>query len=85
MEAGQFVINLPAIDSFPCKEMVTQKTMTIDRFVPGARQAAQPPPSKSSTNASPPPLSQAGRVWKRQKVADQPPTGSGDVVILTPP
>ena len=40
VEAEQFLINLPATDSFPYEEMVTRKTMTIDRFVPGARQAA---------------------------------------------
>ena len=37
VEAKQFVINLPATDSFPREEMVIQKTMTIDRFVLGAQ------------------------------------------------
>ena len=55
MEAEQFIINLPAIDSFPHEEMVTLKTMTIDRFVLSARQAAQPPPSQSQVQAPPPP------------------------------
>ena len=55
VEAEQFVINLLATDSFPHEEMVTQKTMTIDRFVPVAWQAAQPPPSQSQVQAPPPP------------------------------
>ena len=60
--------------------------MTIDRFVPGARQAAQPPPFQSQVQAPPPPHPpQDGRVRKRQKFADHPPTGLGDAVILTPP
>ena len=86
VEAEQFVINLPATDSFPCKEMVNRKTMTIDHFVPDARQATQPPPSQSQVQAPPPPPPpQVGQVRKRQKVVDQPPTGSRDVVTLTPP
>ena len=36
VEAEQFIINLPATDSFPIEDMVTQKTLTIDRFVLGA-------------------------------------------------
>ena len=40
VEAEQFVIKLPATGSFPREEMVIRKTMTIDRFVPSARQAA---------------------------------------------
>ena len=47
-EAEQFAIDvtdLSATDSFPREDMVTRKTMTIDRFVPDARQATQPPPS----------------------------------------
>ena len=60
--------------------------MTIDCFIPGARQATQPPPSQSQTQAPPPPPPpQAGRVRKRQKVADQPPTGLGDVATQTHP
>ena len=39
VEAKQFVTDLPATDSFPHEDMVTQKTMSIDRFVPGAWQA----------------------------------------------
>ena len=86
MEAEQFVINLPATGSFPREEMVTRKTMTIDHFVPDARQAAQPPPSQNQVHVPPPPPPpQAGQVRKRQEVADHPPMGSGDAVILTPP
>lgn len=33
----------------------------------------------------PPPSSQAGRAWKKQRVADQPSTGSGDAAVQTPP
>jgi len=46
-EAEHFAIdtNLSATDSFLGEDMVTRKTKTIDRFVPGARQAMQPPPS----------------------------------------
>ena len=47
VEAEQFIINLPTIDSFPREDMVTRKTLTIDRFVPGVWQVAQPPPSQS--------------------------------------
>ena len=39
-EAEQFAIDvtdLSATNSFPCEDMVTRKTMTIDRFVPGAQ------------------------------------------------
>ena len=60
--------------------------MTIDRSMPSVRQAVQPPPSQSQTPVPPPsPPLQAGRVRKRQKVADQPPTGLGDVAARTPP
>ena len=47
VEAEQVIINLPAIDSLPCEDMVTRKTLTIDRFVPGVRQEAQPLPFQS--------------------------------------
>ena len=49
--------------------------MTIDRFVPGARQPTQPPP----------PSSQAGLARKKQRVAGQPSTGPGDATVQTPP
>ena len=66
--------------------MVTKKIMTVDRFVPGAWQATQPPPSQSQTQGPPlPPPPQAERAWKRQRATDQPPTGPGDVAIQTPP
>ena len=51
-EAEHFAVditNLSATDSFLGEDMVTWKTMTIDRFVPGARQAMQPSPSQSQT------------------------------------
>ena len=60
--------------------------MTIDRFIPGARQAIQPPPSQSQTQAPlPPPPPQARRAWKRQRAAYQPPSGPRDVATQTPP
>ena len=60
--------------------------MTIDRFVPGARQPNQPPPSQGRSQVpQPPPFSQAGRARKKQKVTDQPSTGSGDAAVQTPP
>ena len=59
-EAEQFVIgvtDLSATDSFPREDMVTRKTMTINHFIPGARQATQPLHSQSQTQAPlPPPL-----------------------------
>ena len=57
-EAEQFVIgvtDLSAIDSFPREDMVTRKTMTINHFIPGARQATQPLHSQSQTQAPLPP------------------------------
>ena len=40
------------------EDMVTRKTMAIDRFVPGARQIAQqqPPQGRGQTPLAPPPL-----------------------------
>ena len=43
-EAEQFVVDITDLsdtEHFLSEDMVTRKTMTIDRFVPGARQAAQ--------------------------------------------
>ena len=60
--------------------------MTIDRFVPGARQPNQPPPSQGrGKGPQPPPSSQARRARKKQKVTDQPSTGSRDAAVQTPP
>ena len=60
--------------------------MTIDRFVPGARQPNQPPPSQGRSQVPQlPPSSQAGQARKKQKVADQTSTGSGDSAVQTPP
>ena len=47
-EVKHFVIDVTELsntDPLLSKDMVTQKTMTIDHFVPSARQAAQPLPS----------------------------------------
>ena len=76
-EPQQPVIDVAALlaeDIQPGKRMVLRKVMTIDRFVPGARQPNQPPPS-----------SQAGRACKKQKVTDQPSTSPRDAAVQTPP
>ena len=78
--------SLSAIDTHLGKDMVARTVMTIDRFVPDARQPTQPPPSQGRSQVPPPPpSSQAGRAWKKQRVADQPSTGLGDVAVQTPP
>ena len=49
-EAEHFAIdvtNLSATDSILGEDMVTRKTMIIDRFVPSARQAIQPYPLRA--------------------------------------
>ena len=66
--------------------MVTQKTMTIDGFVLGARQTAQQQPLQGRGQTPPPsPPSQIGRTRKRQRVVEHTSTGPRDVVIRTPP
>ena len=70
----------------PGGRMVSRKVITIDRFVPGARQPNQPPPSQGRGQVPhPPPSSQAGRARKKQKVTDQPSSGPGDAAVQTPP
>ena len=60
--------------------------MTINRFVPGARQPNQPPPSQGRSQVpQPPPSSQAVWARKKQNVTDQPSTGPGDAAVQTPP
>ena len=60
--------------------------MTIDRFVPGARQPNQPPPSQGRSQVpQPPPSFPVGRARKKQKVTDQPSTSPGDAAVQTPP
>ena len=60
--------------------------MTLDRFVPGARQPNQAPPTQGRGQASQPPSpSQSGRARKKQKVTEQPSTGPGDAAVQTPP
>ena len=67
-------------------EMVSRKVMSIERFVPGARQPNQPPPSQGRGQLPQPPSpSQAGRAKKKQKVTDQPSTVPGDAAVQTPP
>ena len=70
----------------PGGRMVSRKVMTTDRFVPGARQPNQPPPSQGRGQVpQPPPSSQARRAHKKQKVTDQPSTGPRDAAVQTPP
>ena len=77
---------LSAEDTQPDENMVSRKVMTIDRFVPGPQQPNQPPPSQGRSQVPhPPPSSQAGRARKKQKVADQPSTSSGDAAVQTLP
>ena len=60
--------------------------MTIDRFVPSARQPNQPLPFQGrGQGPQPPPSSQAGRARKKQKVTDQPSTGPGEAAVQIPP
>ena len=57
---------LSATDTHPGENMVARRVMTIDRFVPGARQPTQPPPSQGQSQVPPsPPLSQVGRARKK--------------------
>ena len=73
-------------DTHPSENMVARRVMTIDRFVPGAWQPTQPPPSQGRSQVpSPPPSSQAGRAQKKQRVTDQPFTGPGDAAVQTLP
>ena len=67
--------------------MVTRKTMTIDRFTPGARQTVQQQPPQGRGQMPPlPPPPQTGRTRKRQRVTEHTSTSPGDVVTqITPP
>ncbi|XP_030970474.1 uncharacterized protein LOC115990842 [Quercus lobata] len=70
----------------PKGKMVSRKVLSVERFVPGARQSNQPPPPEGRGQVpqpSPPP--QAGRARKKQKVTDQPSTCPGEVAAQTPP
>ena len=46
-----------AEDNQPGENMVSRRVMTIDRFVPGARQPMQPPPSQGRSQVPHPPPS----------------------------
>jgi len=74
-EAEQFVVDITDLsdtEPYLSEDMVTWRAMTIDRFVPGARQAVQQPPPQSQVQAPPlPPPPQIGQVRKRQRVAKQ--------------
>ena len=60
--------------------------MSIERFVPGARQPNQPPTSQGRGQAlQPSPSTQAVRARKKQKVTDQPTTVPGDSAAQIPP
>ena len=48
---------LSAADTNPGENMVARRVMTINRFVPSARQPTQPPPSQGRSQVPPPPPS----------------------------
>ena len=70
----------------PKGKMVSRKVLTVERFVPGARQSNQPPPPQGRGQVpQPSPPTQAGRARKKQKVTDQPSTCPGEAAAQTPP
>ncbi|XP_030925072.1 uncharacterized protein LOC115952134 [Quercus lobata] len=70
----------------PKGKMVSRKVLSVERFVPGARQSNQPPtPEGRGQVPQPSPPPQAGRARKKQKVTDQPSTCPGEVAAQTPP
>jgi len=70
----------------PKKKMVSRKVLSVERFVPGARQSNQPPPLQGRGQVpQPSPPTQAGRARKKQKVTDQPSTCPGEAAAQTPP
>ena len=80
------ITNLSDTKSDRSGDMVTRKTMTIDRFVPDARQIGQQQPSQGQGQTPPPsPPPQTGRTRKRQHVAKQNSTDLGDVVTQITP
>ena len=68
--------------------MVTRRTLTVSRFIPGASPAVQqqPPPQGrvSAPPAHPLPPPALGRQRKRQRLTDQSSTGPGEGQIQTP-
>ena len=71
------------------KEMVTRKTLTVSRFIPGASQAIQqqqpaPQGRVPALPVYPPPPSAPGRQRKRQRLADQSSTGLGEGQVQSP-
>ena len=66
--------------------MVTRKTLTVSRFIPGASQAVQQQPPQGCVPNPPayrPPPSPSGRTHKRQRVADLTSTSPGDAQVQT--
>ena len=82
-EVGTESINSLETESNQGDDMVTRRTMTISRFVPGARPTTQqqPPQGQDQTLPPPPPTS---RTRKRPRTAEQTPAGSGDASTRTP-
>ena len=81
------ITNLSNTESDCGEDMVTRKTMTINCFVPGARQAGQQRPPQGQGQTPPPPLPppQTVRIQKRPRVVEQTSTGLGDVVTQVTP
>ena len=66
-------------------DMVTRRTMTINRFVPSARPSAQQQKSQGQDQTPPPPPPPSNRTQKRPRIAKQTPISSGDAPTRTPP
>ncbi|KAL0013011.1 hypothetical protein SO802_000080 [Lithocarpus litseifolius] len=66
----------------PADEMVTRKTLTVDRFLPGPRQQGQQQQARARDRSPPPP---PARQKKKQRVEDPPPRRQGDASSKTPP
>ena len=64
------------------EEMVTRRTLNIDRFLLSTCPVAQSQKTPSKEWTLPPPSS---RAKKKQRVSDQPPKVPGDAPVRTPP
>jgi len=65
--------------------MVTRRTMTISRFVPGAQPTAQQQSPQGQDQTPPPPPSPTSYTRKRPRTAEQTPAGLGNAPTRTPP
>ena len=62
--------------------MVTKRTLSIDRFLPGAHLAIQPQKTLAKDRTLP--LPSSGRAKKKQRIGD-PPKVPSDALSKTPP